>query len=166
MRDVSGVTGAAPVWKDIMDYLHGNQQSRPRRAPQRLVETQVSFVPEVEPARREWFLQGTEAAVIRLAAYEKDKRDLLPKILYPGDGTLIAVDPDIPRDHQRIQFSARSGEDVTWILDGAAAGTGAVAWWSPQAGHHVLVLSDAQGRQVDKVSFEVRGELEHQAGGG
>ena len=164
MRDVSGVSGAAPVWKDIIDYLHSNQPAIVRRAPRNLVERKVSFVPEVEPARREWFIKGTEASEIRLAAYEQDKRGLLPKILYPSDGTIIAVDPDIPRNHQRIQFSARSSDDVTWMLDGAVAGTGATAWWQPQAGHHSLVLSDAQGRQIDRIGFEVRGELEPRSG--
>jgi hypothetical protein len=27
MRDVSGITGAAPVWLDVMNYLHGRYAS-------------------------------------------------------------------------------------------------------------------------------------------
>jgi penicillin-binding protein 1C len=163
MRDVSGVSGAAPVWKDIMDFLNGNQPPLPRSAPKNLVAQQVVFVPEVEPARNEWFIKGTETQQVRLAAYEAGKRGYLPKILYPGDGTIIAVDPDIPRGHQRIQFSARSTDDVKWLLDGTTAGSGATAWWAPQAGRHRLVLTDTGGHVIDAVSFEVRGEALPQA---
>ncbi len=164
MRDVSGVSGAAPVWKDIMDYLHNNQKALVRKIPPNLVETQVAFVPEVEPARREWFIRGTESREIRLAAYQEGSRGYIPKILYPTEGTIIAVDPDIPPDHQRVQFSAHGGTDVTWAIDGIAVGSGATAWWQPKAGRHSLVLSDAQGKVIDRVSFEVRGELEQSSG--
>lgn len=162
MRDVSGVSGAAPVWKDIIDYLQSGQKAHDRKMPGNLVETKVRFTPEVEPARNEWFIKGTEATEIRLAAYEENKRAYLPRILYPSDGTIIAIDPDIPWKHQRIQFSAQSGDDVTWTVDGAAAGTGATAWWSPRSGRHSLALSDAQGNEIDKIRFEVRGELDNQ----
>ncbi len=160
MRDVSGVSGAAPVWKDIMDYLHNNQKAKARPIPPDLVETQVVFMPEVEPARREWFIRGTESGEIRLAAYQESGKGYIPRILYPAEGTIIAVDPDIPRDRQRIQFSAHSGNEVTWKIDGVEVGSGASVWWSPKAGHHSLALSDAQGKAIDRVSFEVRGELE------
>jgi len=164
MRDVSGVSGAAPVWKDIMDFLHNNQKKVARKIPPNLTEAQVAFIPEVEPARREWFIKGTELPEVRLAAYEDGNKGHFPKILYPANGTIIAVDPDIPRDHQRVQFSARSGNEVTWVLDGQVVGTGPTAWWLPRSGRHSLALNDAQGNTIDRVSFEVRGELEQQQG--
>ncbi|HEY5993549.1 MAG TPA: penicillin-binding protein 1C [Gallionellaceae bacterium] len=160
MRDVSGVSGAAPVWKDIMDYLHNNQKAPGRNVPPNLVEVQVTFVPEVEPPRREWFIKGTETREIRLASYLEGNKGSISKILYPAEGTIIAVDPDIPTDRQRVQFSARSGNDVSWTIDGASMGNGATVWWPPKAGRHRLGLNDAQGNVIDSVSFEVRGELE------
>lgn len=33
MWDVSGVTGAAPVWRDVMDFLHANTPSHAPKAP-------------------------------------------------------------------------------------------------------------------------------------
>jgi penicillin-binding protein 1C len=164
MRDVSGVSGAAPVWKDIMDFLHNNQKALGRKIPPKLIEAQVTFVPEVEPARREWFIKGTESREVRLAAYEEGNKGHFPKILYPGSGTIIAVDPDIPQDRQRVQFSARSGNEVTWVMDGKVVGSGQTAWWLPRSGRHSLALNDAQGKTIDRVSFEVRGELEQKQG--
>ncbi|MGH7318045.1 MAG: penicillin-binding protein 1C, partial [Candidatus Rokuibacteriota bacterium] len=60
MRNVSGVTGAAPVWLEIMTWLHRAAPSLPPEAPAGLLATTVSFPRQVEPDRIEWFLEGTE----------------------------------------------------------------------------------------------------------
>jgi penicillin-binding protein 1C len=51
MWDVSGVTGAAPVWQEIMHYLH--KDSQPVRAGKRLLpdgveQRHISFSDEIE----------------------------------------------------------------------------------------------------------------------
>jgi penicillin-binding protein 1C len=157
MRDVSGVSGAAPVWRDIIDYLHNNAQSLARHRPKGVIEQPVHFLPEIEATRREWFIKGTEASKIRLTAYEEDNKGLFAKILYPAAGTIIAIDPDIPEKHQRVRFAARSGDEVTWVIDGTAVGTGGSVWWRPSSGLHQLLLTDLQGQELDKVTFAVRG---------
>ena len=66
MRDVSGTTGAAPIWAAVMNHLHKTQPSRAPQPPAGLVQTQVAFGPglmgamPVEAARAEWFVQGTQ----------------------------------------------------------------------------------------------------------
>jgi penicillin-binding protein 1C len=45
MWDVSGVSGAAPVWRDVMDYLHRDQPSSVRRRAAGVVRQQVAFQP-------------------------------------------------------------------------------------------------------------------------
>ena len=60
MRNVSGVTGAAPVWREVMAWLHGAVPSAPPAAPAGVVAAPVAFPGAVEPARLEWFLAGTE----------------------------------------------------------------------------------------------------------
>jgi len=157
MRDVSGVSGAAPVWRDIMEYLDNNAQSLKPGVPKGVIEQPVHFIPEIEPTRREWFIKGTEAAEIRLAAYEEDNKGLFAKILYPAAGTIIAIDPDIPESHQKVRLVARSGAAVAWLIDGTAIGTGGSVWWRPVSGLHQLLLTDLQGKELDKVSFVVRG---------
>lgn len=157
MRDVSGVSGAAPIWRDIIDYLHSNARNVERRRPKMVMEQTVLFQPEIEASRRECFIEGTEASEIRLTAYEEVNKGLFAKILYPDEGTIIAVDPDIPRKNQRVQFTARSGDGVSWLIDGKSGGRGNMVWWEPLAGPHQLALADSQGKEIDKVSFVVRG---------
>ena len=156
MWDVSGVSGAAPVWRDLMDYLHREVPSRAPAAPAGVVQRTVAFDPAVEPARAEWFVRGSETA--RVQALAPGSR--APRILYPAERSLIALDPDIPGALQRMDFRAQAAQDLRWRLDGADLGPGGqdVAW-TPQAGEHELALVDEGGRSVAAVRFEVRGAL-------
>ena len=57
MHDVSGVSGAAPVWREIMDFLHeGTCRGPAHRVHPGLVRRHVSFEANLEPEREEWFL--------------------------------------------------------------------------------------------------------------
>src|SRR5262249_35652344 len=61
MRDVSGVTGAAPVWLEVMERLHAGLPSDPPPAPPGVVAVPAVFAGGVEPPRREWMLAGSGA---------------------------------------------------------------------------------------------------------
>jgi len=154
MWDVSGVSGAAPVWRDLMDYLHRELPSPAPAAPRELVQRSVAFSPAVEPPRAEWFVRGTETARVEALAVP----ERAPKILYPAERSLIALDPDIPSPLQRVDFRAQAGQGLRWRLDGKALGPADqdVAW-TPTAGEHELMLVDGGGRSVAAVRFEVRG---------
>ncbi len=155
MWDVTGVTGAAPVWLDIMQRLHRGDSSAPPTPPLGVVSTMVE-VKDLDRTRREWFLSGTESPIIRSASGA-----LLRRIRYPASGTVIALDPDIPEDLQRIFFEADAGtSDVRWDLDGQTVGSaGSLVFWSPRPGRHRLSLLDDSDRVLDSVEFEVRGSL-------
>jgi penicillin-binding protein 1C len=71
----------------------------------------------------------------------------------PADGSVYALDPDLPPQAQRIRFE---GEPGTWVLDGRQLGQGSTLRWTPQPGRHELKLLDAQGRTLQAVRFEVR----------
>ncbi len=73
MHDVSGTSGAAPVWAEVMGWLHrsgtqggGGARSRAPAPPPGLVRAAVRFGPEpggtrlIESAREEWFIAGTQ----------------------------------------------------------------------------------------------------------
>jgi len=154
MWDVSGVSGAAPVWRDVMDYLHRDLPSPAPAAPRELVQRSVAFSPAVEPPRAEWFVRGTETARVEALALP----ERAPKILYPAERSLIALDPDIPSQLQRVDFRAQAGKGLRWRLDGTPLGPADqdVAW-TPAAGEHELMLVDGGGRSVAAVRFEVRG---------
>ena len=70
MHDVSGVSGAAPVWREVMDWLHrGRKNTRPQ-PPAGVKPLNIRFEPPekiAEPPRQEWFVTGTEMPVVRLA---------------------------------------------------------------------------------------------------
>jgi len=151
MWDVSGVSGAAPLWLEIMTRLHPSEGGTP--VPPAGVETlQVTFDPPVEAPRDELFLVGT--AVERIVAKTPERTH--PTILYPGQGQIIAVDPDIPSDRQRVRFEAAGGgPDLQWRLNGEPFVGGDL--WRPQPGKWLLTLHDAKGVQQDGVRFEVRG---------
>ena len=157
MRDVSGVTGAAPVWLEMVNYLHRRQASRAPAAPQGVVHMQVRYDQDVEPARMEAFLAGTESA--RIAA--KTAAAIHAGIAYPGNGTIIALDPDIPESVQRVRFMiAPQVDGYRWRLNGEEIGrSDEPVFWVPRPGSHELALLDQDGTSVDQVRFEVRGAL-------
>jgi len=154
MWDVSGVSGAAPVWRDLMDYLHRDRPGRQGSAPPALVRREVRFVPAHEAGRPEWFLAGTENAVIESVPAARRA----PRIVYPADGSIIATDPDIPEQLERVVFRAQAGAGLRWRLDGADLGAAdESAAWRPTGGAHRLELVDGAGKEIAASRFEVRG---------
>jgi penicillin-binding protein 1C len=153
MWDVSGVTGAAPVWRDVMDYLHRDAPGQPPQVPHGLLRRQVRFQPAVEPPREEWFLPGTETAEVALVASQQRS----PRILYPADASILALDPDIPPDRQRVLFEAQAAHGLQWQLNGQLLGPADRSFsWQPTPGAHELVLTDGRVA-VARATFHVRG---------
>jgi penicillin-binding protein 1C len=154
MWDVSGVSGAAPVWRDVMDYLHRDRPSRAPAAPPGVVRQTVRFVPALEPERGEWFVRGTEVALVEMLPPARRA----PRIVYPAADSVIALDPDIPAPLQRVSLRAYGGAGLRWELDGANAGPADQgATWTPLPGGHELKLVGEDGRAVAAARFEVRG---------
>lgn len=154
MQDVSGVTGAAPVWLEVMAWLHRATSSPPPTPPAGVIARTIAFPREVEPTRVEWFFEGTEPRTATLVLATGH-----PHIVAPARGTVIALDPDIPASRQRIVFEARvAGAPLRWILDGADIGPAAEPLiWDPHPGRHILSLADGAERPLDSLTFEVRG---------
>jgi len=154
MHDVSGVTGAAPVWREIMGALHQNLASVAPQPPAGVVAAATKFEPAVEPRRREWFLarhQQDDAVTITRAAQ-------IARIVTPANGMVIASDPDIPPSHQKVLISAEGATaQMQLSLNGEKlASAGKSVLWTPRPGAHRLELQDANGRLVDRILFTVR----------
>jgi penicillin-binding protein 1C len=82
MHDVSGTSGAAPIWAAVMGFLHAREPSRAPRPTQGLLQAKVRFGPgpaadgmpgrapdlrlPLEAAREEWFVQGTQQALFAI----------------------------------------------------------------------------------------------------
>jgi penicillin-binding protein 1C len=146
MWDVSGVTGAAPVWHEVMNYLHRSISSSAPDPPADIVWRSIAFYDKGKPQREECFLAGTEQDVIRNVRVRQQ-----PKILYPAPDTVIALDPDIPPELQKIFFA--STLPAALMLDGQAV---ADVPWTPVPGPHHLTLISAEGTIADQLDFEVR----------
>jgi penicillin-binding protein 1C len=152
MHDVSGISGAAPVWQAIAARLHAGAPSRAPARPAGVVAQHVVFDARREAARDEFFLAGSERAVQRatseVAAAERYG------ITSPRDGSIFAIDPDIPPAAQQITFE---GERGAWRLDGRSLGGAERLRWAPWPGRHRLELIGAAGETLQSVAFEVRG---------
>jgi penicillin-binding protein 1C len=179
MWDVSGTTGAAPIWAAVMNYLHHTQASRAPQAPAGVVQASVSFAPPgatspaavaPEAPRREWFLDGTQQPTFATDSIANSHHFTLARgqnnlktseqpstrITAPTNGTIIALDPDIPPKNQRLSLTAE-GANLRWLMDGKPLAKGASAQWLPWPGRHVVQLVGSHGEVLDEVRLEVRG---------
>ncbi|MEP6875804.1 MAG: penicillin-binding protein 1C [Burkholderiales bacterium] len=152
MHGVSGVSGAAPVWQALVSQLHASSPSKPPRAPAGVVMTTVQFDAKREPAREEVFVAGTEQAKQRASAQVAGTERY--GIASPRDGSIFAIDPDMPPTAQRIAFE---GEHGVWVLDGKRLGAARQIMWAPWPGRHELTLQGRSGETIQTVRFEVRG---------
>ena len=177
MGDVSGTSGAAPVWAALMRHLHARTPSRPPAPPPGVLRQRVRFGDQLEAARDEWFLPGTqqalfaidsEAASARPASAggqkglkSEDDPAVPPRITAPQDGIILALDPDIPPARQRLTLLADAGgaapASLRWWIGAREVGRGPQAQWLPWPGRHVVQLRDAAGRVQDERRIEVRG---------
>jgi len=162
MHDVSGISGAAPVWHALVDRLHAGAPSQPPRMPAGVVASAVRFEAGREPARTEVFIAGTEQTLVRASAQvggtgpqgEPRRDPWRYGIVSPRDGSVFAIDPDMPPAAQRIGFEGEAG---VWVLDGKRLGAASRWDWAPWPGKHELALLGPDGAAIQRVRFEVRG---------
>ncbi len=152
MHDVSGVSGAAPLWAAVMRYLHRARPSPAPVPPAGLARRSLSFAQNLEAPREEWFLHGTEPpASIPIAAV------FAPRIVSPAPDSLLALDPDIPLAAQHLHFAMQPlRDDARWILNGVELADDTQAWWPLEPGDFHLQLRAGTGQVYDELRFSVR----------
>ncbi|MCX5814999.1 MAG: penicillin-binding protein 1C [Proteobacteria bacterium] len=154
MRNVSGITGAAPVWLEVMNYLHDAIPSTPPKPPSGVVLATLSYHHDIEPSRQEYFLKDTEPRYpVRINTLHQK-----PGIVYPADETLVALDPEIPEELQRVPFRFQpESHRYEWVLNKAKTGhSDHLFLWKPERGKYELCIVDREDRIVDSVEFVVR----------
>jgi len=153
MWNVTGVTGAAPAWAEVMKGLHRGLTNHPPRVPKGLVLAQDSN-------RKEWYFRGTEpVSFSKGLSYPQDVTPLRTRITYPVDGMVIARDPDIPPESQRLFFDSNAPHQaLKWILNGKEiqSSNHLVSWQPIVSGSYRLSVLDADGSLLDSVQFLVR----------
>ena len=153
MHDVTGVTGAGPVWRDVMDYAMRDERPSREEPPAGVVREVASFG-GLESDRDEWFIAGTEVArVVRVAASEARAH-----LESPADGAIFAIDPDIPTERRRIVVrAAGAGDGDRFVLpDGRAVPADEPFLWDPARGKQAIALVAPDGRVLDRASIDVR----------
>ncbi len=157
MRDVSGISGAAPIWQAVMNHLQHSRPGRPARTPSGVETRMVHYEPGIEPDRRELFLAGTALEQIVIPSGELNAR-----IDGPGNGAVLARDPDIPAGRQKVRFSIKGmGQDLVWYVDDKPAEQ---AWldvdgsllWPLVPGAHRITVRSADGKTVDAMFVTVK----------
>ena len=80
-------------------------------------------------------------------------------IAYPPQGMIVALDPDIPAEEQKLFFEAKPGSRrLKWVLNGRVIGNaGMLLLWTPVPGKYDLLLVDSSDQIMDSIAFEVRG---------
>jgi penicillin-binding protein 1C len=153
MWEVSGLTGAAPVWAEVMRALHAGDPPTPPAAPSGVERKPIGFEPGLEAPREEWFIAGTAGdrpGLRRPAA-------TAPRIAYPGPDSVLVVDRDIPPAAQRVIWTMRPArDDLRWQLNGLPLADDS---WQPRPGSYKLELVDDARRVLDVVQFTVRGAV-------
>jgi penicillin-binding protein 1C len=138
---VSGVDGAAPAWREIVDALpRAGDLAPPPPAG-------------IERAGGAWVMAGTAPAPVAATKARAPRR-----ILAPQDGSVLALDPDIPDGRERTLLEAEPRDAaLALVLDGRTVGNAAgPVLWSLARGRHELALVDARGERIDAVGFVVR----------
>ena len=156
MHDVSGVSGAAPVWRDIMDFLHEGDAPPPPGTSARARATAALLSRETSSlSARNGFLPARR----RRASFRSIAAAGRARIAAPANGAVYAIDPDIPRARQRITLSARGAQHGAFFVldDGRRVPADAPFLWLPQPGVRSIALVDGAGAELDRVRFEVRG---------
>jgi penicillin-binding protein 1C len=155
MWNVTGVSGAAPVWLEVMNLLHAGGGSGAQKPTTGVVARRVQFKDGVEPERLEWFLKGSEPETVITANDRYGK----PRIMYPASRSIISIDPDIPEENQSVTFKAEPvGVKFEWLLNKRplSASTTDTLLWKPERGDYVLSIMDQEHAILDSVTFVVR----------
>ncbi|WP_392534124.1 penicillin-binding protein 1C [Nostoc sp. C117] len=176
MRQVSGVTGAAPLWNRIMLHLHEHQEPADFPSPEGLVQLPVCAISGLRPTSnctsvvQEYFYPEDKIA------YEGDNQFNLPseydewlvkqqqssfisnklRILSPHRGDLFLVYPG-EEGKQKLEFKLTGNKSATveWWLNGEKLETNSAnsLFWNLRPGK--WTLEARSGEMSDKVSFQV-----------
>jgi penicillin-binding protein 1C len=150
MWNVSGITGAAPIWAEIMEYLHKDTPVSSYIAPSGIKEVIHSIEGGSEVT--EYYIYGTEPI-----ALPKPSQKIINRIQSPITDAVIALDPDIPLDRQKVFFEPKFfSKELSWNLNGEILGSAKeIYFWIPIRGDHTLELF-YQDILLDKIHFKVK----------
>ena len=167
MGQVSGSTGAAPIWAGVMQWLHTQAPHHPPSlAPTRATRpgdtgrglrapagsTATGVVHGRHPA-------GADAAERQRLTHHRHG-NAMPR--HPPASSAPPTAPSWPwtptsrRSNQRLTLKS-DAPGLRWRIGQRTVAQGEKALWSPWPGVHRIELVDARGQVLDAVRIEVRG---------
>lgn len=152
MYNVSGSHGASQIWFALMKELHKEKISIKKDMPDGLVKKRIKYEPEIEPERFEIFLKGTEPdnGIVNIV------NNRLPKIIYPPNNSIFALDPEIPLSQQKL-FVYTNCLDCLLLYDNRKINPqNGVFVLDISKGRHNVQLTDNFGNKYDSSDYEVR----------
>ncbi len=175
MRQISGVTGAAPLWNRIMLHLHSSQEPANFPPPSGMVKLPMCAISGLKPTPsctsvvEEYFYPEDKSNYERLelnlpGEYDEwlarqNQFNLTSnnfKILSPHNRDLFLLYPG-EEGKQKLEFKLGgiSSTPVEWSLNNQKLDTSANAlFWTLRPGN--WTLSAKSGEISDKVTFEVQ----------
>ena len=176
MEGVAGISGAAPLFRDIMIELQRKAYPPKFEEPASLVHEKVcaksgkiatAFCNDLI---EELFISGTEPKescplcsghIYAMTVGDDNEKQI--KILSPSDGDIYKIDPQVSYAAQGISFRVSEDEtinEVIFKLDGKIIGQRKYPfeyWWRPTPGEHKLEVIGVSktSQKIDQVSFRV-----------
>ncbi len=136
MQDVTGVTGSAPAWAEIMRYLN---RSRKSQVPAWVTKYPLPPGPALPVDRR---------------------RIRFSKIVAPLDGEWIARDPEIPEANQKLRVVVEGSDSdvgrVTWGEESCVPDRGTCRFSIPSPGEYAMQWRSGTGELRDEIRVTVR----------
>ncbi len=174
MNGVSGISGAAPLFRDIMIELHRKEYPKTFERPKSLIRLKICAKTGLIPnkncsAVEEFFVLGTEpkdtcnycGVGIRCVAVRVDKNIKNIYILHPQNGDIFKLDPQIPYKNQAIAFKVdvdSTIESFSLKLNGNTLCENTTTFlWQPKPGKYELeVIGNSKTEQKsEKITFTV-----------
>ncbi len=164
MNQVSGITGAAPIFRDIMLYLHRNLNPVRPAMPDSTVTANICALSGRRPGHdceniiRELFIKGNEPEENcnhRQAEIEHQRATELQyaqtfhyarefSIVFPDNGDIYRIDPILRYEYQKLRMQVATTldiADVTWFVDDQKLATVRYPYsyhWQLAPGEHVI----------------------------
>lgn len=160
MVNVSGVTGAGPIWRDVMLAAAEGTPHRPFDRPAGLVRAEVCVPTGLQPGPdcpsvvSEWFIAGTQPATAE--HYYHRTTDGTLAIAPPSEARAWAVDAG-----WRLWDGGTSADNMVRVVQPAA---GAVLHYAGELRGDVLLRASAPAT-TESVDFYVNGEHAGSASG-
>jgi penicillin-binding protein 1C len=176
MRQVSGVTGAAPLWNRIMLHLHEHKAPKDFLTPDGLIQLPICAITGLKPTNdctsivQEYFSPGDKIAYENPADFhlsseydewlarhsQPNSATVKLRILSPRNGDLFVVYPG-NEDQQKLEFKLVSVSNlpIEWLLNGKHLSTlpNQALFWHLQPGNWTLEAKS--GSMSDKIKFQV-----------